>query len=217
MQSVNESINDSIMNDANVSKIVENDGGQIRFHFCLCLIKRFTRNICCLHRYKKKWLSYKTIHITQWIRWSTFLFMLSKRWIGVWRWRKIADQVGADYRLLWGPHGLHHVSPYHCGRRDALWRYDVFGCIAFRQSRFAKPRFTNALTTLGLVLGLCTLNHNSRLARLDNSAVCTGEMRLGEMRLGEMRLGETTRHRCVQVQHCHSTLCFSSFYVADPW
>ena len=33
-------------------KIVENDGGQIRFHFCLCLIKRFTRNNYFLHRYK---------------------------------------------------------------------------------------------------------------------------------------------------------------------
>ena len=41
----------------------------------------------------------------------------------------------------------------------------IIGCIVFRQSRFAKPRFANALTTLGLLLGPCTLNDNSTLAK----------------------------------------------------
>ena len=67
------------------------------------------------------------------------------------------------------------------------------GCIAFRQSRFAKPRFINALTTLGLVLGLvCTLSHNSGLARLDNSTLAKCGLTKGQ---------DTTNNR---YYYCHN-------------
>src|SRR5271165_7115574 len=80
---------------------------------------------------------------------------LAKRGLAKRDWRN-AMQPQLTVHILLGP--------------SKIWTVN-WGCIAFRQSLFAKPRFANALTTLGLVLGLCTLSHNSRLDRLDNSTL----------------------------------------------